>query len=189
MIFLRRLFTLYLLLAVLCGILYPAALTGAAQALFPAQAEGSLIRQDGVVLASELIGQDFKDPRYFWGRPSETSSFPTNAEASGASNLAQSDPKLSQNIKDRLQCIANQDPDNQATIPEDLVLSSASGLDPHISPEAARFQITRIALARGLSEDHIKELIEHYTEPRQFGFLGEPRVNVLLLNLALDGKP
>jgi len=179
------------LLTVLTGALYPALVTGLAQAVFPHQANGSLIEQDGKVVGSELIGQPFSDPKYFWGRPSATGPIPDNAGASTGSNLGPLNPALEETVKLRIDALKASDPTQTAPIPVDLVTASGSGLDPHISPAAARWQAPRIARLRGLNEAGVMQLIEAHTQGRQFGLLGEPRVNVLTLNLALDrpGKP
>lgn len=178
------------LMTVLTGALYPLLVTGLAQG-FSRQAHGSLIVRNGKVIGSELIGQPFSDPRYFWGRPSATSPMPYNAGASSGSNLGPLNPALEDAVKSRIQALRDADPGNTAPIPVDLVTASASGLDPHISPAAARWQAHRVARARGLSEATVMRLIDAHTEGRQFGLLGEPSVNVLALNLALDrwGKP
>jgi len=179
------------LLTVLTGALYPALVTGLAQTVFPHQANGSLIEQDGKVVGSELIGQPFSDPKYFWGRPSATGPIPDNAGASTGSNLGPLNPALEEAVKSRIDALKASDPTQTAPIPVDLVTASGSGLDPHISPAAARWQAPRIARLRGLNEAGVMQLIEAHTQGRQFGLLGEPRVNVLTLNLALDrpGKP
>ena len=179
------------LLTVLTGALYPALVTGLAQAVFPHQANGSQIRQAGKVVGSELIGQAFSDPKYVWGRPSATGPVPYNAAASSGSNLGPLNPALEDAVKARIDALKASDPANTAPIPVDLVTASGSGLDPHISPAAARWQAPRIARIRSLSEAEVSKLIDAHTEGRQLGLLGEPRVNVLSLNLALDrlGKP
>jgi K+-transporting ATPase ATPase C chain len=175
------------MLSVLTGLLYPFLVTGISQVAFPHQANGSLIVRDGKPLGSELIGQNFTEPKYFWGRPSATASSPYNAEASGGSNLGPLNPALKDAVEGRVKALREADPGNTAPIPVDLVTASASGLDPHISPAAAQWQASRIARVRGLNEAEVSKLIKQHTEPRQLGLLGEPRVNVLALNMALDG--
>jgi K+-transporting ATPase ATPase C chain len=161
-------------------------ITAVAQVVFPDKADGSLIEQTGQVVGSELIGQSFDDPRYFWGRLSATEPFPYNAAASSGSNYRPLNPALFDQVQARIDALRVADPDNTAPIPVDLVTASASGLDPHISPAAAYYQIPRVARERGLDEAFVSHLIEEHTESRQLGILGEPRVNVLKLNLALD---
>jgi K+-transporting ATPase ATPase C chain len=177
---------LLIVLAVLLGIVYPLFITGIGRAFFHDKAEGSLIVQDGRVVGSRLIGQPFTDPGYFWSRPSATAPYPYNAGASSGSNLGPTNPALLQAITDRIAALRAADPANAAAVPIDLVTASASGLDPDISPAAAQYQVTRVARARGLSVEAVQGLVEKYTSGRQLGFLGEPRVNVLQLNLALD---
>jgi len=177
---------LLLLFTVLTGLIYPAIVTGVAQFLFSWQANGSLIMKNGTATGSLLIGQSFTDPKYFWGRPSATSPFPYNAENSSGSNLGPSNPDLFTAVQSRIDILKKSDPKNSDLIPIDLVTSSASGLDPEISPLAAMYQVPRIAKARHIQELIIQKLIEDAIEPRTLGMLGEPRVNVLKLNLALD---
>jgi potassium-transporting ATPase KdpC subunit len=172
---------------VLTGLAYPLAVTGIAQWIFPFQANGSLMKQNGQVIGSELIGQSFTDPKYFLGRPSATAPFPYNAAASSGSNLGPTNQAFEQAVRTRIEALQSADPLNGSPIPVDLVTASASGLDPHISVAAALYQLPRVARERDLSEEQVRILVEQYTEGRQLGFLGEPRVNVLKLNLALDG--
>jgi K+-transporting ATPase ATPase C chain len=171
------------LLTVLTGVIYPLAVTGIAQALFRHQANGSLISDNGETVGSELIGQPFSDPRYFWGRLSATG---YDAADSSGSNYGPTNPVLLGAIQARIDALNAVDPDNQEPIPVDLVTSSGSGLDPDISPAAAQYQVPRVARYRGLSEEQVSALVGRFSEGRQFGILGEPRVNVLKLNLALD---
>jgi K+-transporting ATPase ATPase C chain len=183
---LRPVLRVFLLLTVVTGILYPLVVTGVAQLAFPESANGSLILKEGSYAGSELIGQPFDDPKYFWGRLSATPDFPYNSASSSGSNLGPSNPARVEAVKARVRALQEADPGNQSPIPIDLVTSSGSGLDPHISPAAARYQASRVARARGLSEGQVRRLVDQFTEPRQLGFLGEPRVNVLKLNLALN---
>jgi K+-transporting ATPase ATPase C chain len=176
----------FLLLTVATGIIYPLLVTGVAQLAFPERANGSLIRREGGYAGSELIGQPFDDPKYFWGRLSATADFPYNSASSSGSNLGPSNPALVEAVKARVEALQKADPGNKSSIPIDLVTSSGSGLDPHITAAAALYQAPRVARARGLSEDQIRRLLDQFSEGRQWGFLGEPRVNVLKLNLALD---
>jgi potassium-transporting ATPase KdpC subunit len=178
---------LFAFFTILTGVLYPAVITGISQVLFPYQANGSLITQNGNVVGSALIGQQFDDPKYFWGRLSATSGQPYNAGASSGSNLGPTNPALLQAVSDRIAALKAADPGNSQPIPVDLVTASASGLDPDISVAAAQYQAPRVARLRGLSLDHVQALIDQYTTGRFLGFMGEPRVNVLKLNLALDG--
>lgn len=173
-------------LTLLTGVAYPLAVTGLSQALFPHQANGSVLVKDGKAVGSALIGQSFSDPKYFWGRPSATGPMPYNAAASSGSNLGPTNPALLEAVRGRVQTLREADPGNMAPVPVDLVTASASGLDPHISPAAARYQVARVAHARGLEESVVARQVARFTEERQFGFMGEPRVNVLRLNLALD---
>jgi len=177
---------LLLVLTALTGVIYPLALTGIAQIIFPTQANGTLIEQDGKAIGSQLIGQPFDDPRYFWGRPSATSSFPYNAAASSGSNLGPSSAELREIVRQRVEALRAAGLDSALPVPVDLVTTSASGLDPHISVVAARYQVPRVARARGLPEETLLRLINQHTTGRTLGFWGEPRVNVLALNLALD---
>ena len=183
---LRPVLMVFLLLTVVTGIVYPLLVTGVAQLAFPEKANGSLILREGGYAGSELIGQPFDDPKYFWGRLSATPDFPYNSSSSSGSNLGPSNPALVEVVKARVEALQKADPGNKSSIAIDLVTSSGSGLDPHISLAAALYQAPRVARARGLSEDRVRHLVEQFTEPRQWGFLGEPRVNVLKLNLALD---
>ena len=177
------------LLSVLFGGVYPAVVTGIGKVAFPAQAEGSLIRDgQGHVIGSRLIGQNFDKPQYVWGRLSATSPGPYNAGASGGSNFGVNNPALLDAVKGRIKALHDADPDNIRPVPVDLVTASGSGLDPEISPAAAYYQAARVARARNISVDTVNALIAASTKDRTFGVLGEPRVNVLELNLALDGK-
>lgn len=169
------------------GILYPLAVTGIAQLAFPHQANGSMIIKDAQAIGSSLIGQPFDDPRYFWGRLSATRPFPYNAAASAGSNLGPANPALLKAVQGRIAALRAAEPQNSQPIPVDLVTASSSGLDPQISIAAALYQIPRVAKARKLSEESVRALVDQNTQGRTLGFLGEPRVNVLLLNLALDG--
>ena len=173
----------------LTGLAYPLAMTGLAQAVFPYQANGSLIERNGQIVGSEVIGQPFDDPRYFWGRLSATGPFPYNAAASSGSNLGPANPALEEAGQARVEALRAADPGNTQPIPVDLVTASGSGLDPHISVAAALYQIPRVARARGLLENQVGELVNRHSEGRQLGILGEPRVNVLELNLALNELP
>lgn len=178
---------LFFALTVLTGVIYPLVVTGLAQILFPKQAEGSLLTNGkGKIIGSELIGQQFTQPNYFWGRPSATSPNAYNAAASSGSNLGVNNPALVEAVKTRIEALKAVDPENKTPVPVDLITASGSGLDPHISIAAANYQLNRVAKARHVSPEKIRALIEENTEPRQLGFLGEPRVNVLKLNLALD---
>ncbi len=184
---LRPALSMLLIFTVITGVIYPLVVTGVAQALFPSQANGSLIIVNGKAVGSKLIGQQFDDPKYFWGRLSATGGMPYNASSSSGSNYGPLNPALIQTTQTRIDALKAADPTNTLPIPVDLVTASGSGLDPHISIAAALYQVHRVAQARGLSEEAVKSLVDKYTEARQFGFLGEPRVNVLELNLALDG--
>jgi K+-transporting ATPase KdpC subunit len=175
------------LFTVLLGIIYPLVVTGLAQGIFHHKANGSLITENGTAIGSELIGQPFSDPCYFWGRLSATPTVPYNASASSGSNYGPSNPSLQQEVQERIDALKAADPNNSQPIPVDLVTSSASGLDPDISVAAALYQAPRVARCRGLSEEQVTALINSSVEGRQLGILGEPRVNVLKLNLALNG--
>jgi len=175
-------------MTVVTGAMYPLAVTGIAQALFPASANGSLIERDGKPIGSSLIGQPFANPAYFWSRPSATVPFADNAAASGASNLGPTNPALVDAVKQRIARLRAADPGNTQPIPVDLVTASGSGLDPHISPAAAHYQARRVARARGRPLGEVEALVAAAIEGRQLGVLGEPRVNVLKLNLALDQR-
>jgi K+-transporting ATPase ATPase C chain len=176
------------MLTVVTGIAYPLVVTGVAQVVFPYQANGSLIVKDGKTVGSALIGQPFDDPKYFWSRPSATSPFPDNAGASSGSNLSPTNPALISAVQGRVDALRAADPGNTAPVPVDLVTASGSGLDPHISPAAALYQVSRVARERKLSPDAVRTLVQRHIEGRFLGLLGEPRVNVLALNLALDGR-
>jgi len=174
------------LFTVLCGLAYPLVVTGVGQVLFPEKANGSLIKENGKIVGSELIGQPFSDPKYFWGRLSATSPYPYNAGASSGSNMGPLNPALLDAVKKRIADLKAADSANTQPIPVDLVTSSGSGLDPDISVAAADYQIDRVARVRGMNVAQVQSLVAEHTEGRQLGFLGEPRVNVLELNLALD---
>jgi K+-transporting ATPase ATPase C chain len=190
---LRPAFFMLLILTTITGAIYPLIVTGIAQIAFPHQANGSLIVIDGKTYGSELIGQQYDVPKYFWGRLSMTSVFPYNAfsadtlTGSSGSNYGPMNPALIEAVQARIDALKAADPDNTALIPVDLVTASGSGLDPHISVAAANYQVQRVAQARGLSDADVQALVSQYTEARQLGFFGEPHVNVLKLNLALDG--
>jgi K+-transporting ATPase ATPase C chain len=177
------------LFTLITGVFYPLVVTGIAQIAFPHQANGSLIVQNGQAIGSELIGQPFDDPRYFWSRPSATSPFPYNGAASSGSNLGPDNPALLEAVKARIEALKAADPENPLPVPVDLVTASGSGLDPDISVAAALYQVSRIAKARGMSEDAVRALVESHIKEPQLSDLGEPRVNVLELNLALDKLP
>ena len=186
---LRPLFVLFVVLSIVTGVAYPLAVTGIAKAAFPKQAAGSLVERDGKVVGSTLIGQSFSDPKHFWSRPSATSPGPNNAANSGGSNLGPSNPALVDAVKGRVAALRAADPGNTAPIPVDLVTASASGIDPETSVAAAEYQAARVARARGLPVERVRALIGERAQKQWFGFLGEPRVNVLELNLALDALP
>jgi K+-transporting ATPase ATPase C chain len=184
---LRRAILVLVMLTVVTGVAYPLLITGIAQLAFPREANGSLIERDGKVLGSALIGQPFSHPKYFWSRPSATAPVPYNAGASSGSNQGPLNPALTDAVKARIDALKTADPDQSKPIPVDLVTASGSGLDPHISAAAADYQVPRVARVRGLPEDKVRALVARHTQGRQLGILGEPRVNVLELNLALDG--
>jgi K+-transporting ATPase ATPase C chain len=185
----RPALVLFLVLSLVTGVAYPLAVTAIAQGVFPAQAAGSLVERDGRVVGSALLGQSFTEPRHFWGRPSATSPTPYNAANSGGSNLGPTNPALVEAVRARIAALRAADPQNTQPIPVDLVTASASGLDPHISVAAARYQAGRVARARGLAPAQVEALVAAHTESPWLGFLGEPRVNVLALNLALAAAP
>lgn len=182
----RQAVVLLLLLTAITGLAYPFAVTGIAQLVFPHRANGSLVQRDGKPVGSALIGQSFTEPKYFWGRPSATTPQSYNGTASGGSNLGPTNPALRDAVKQRIAALRAANPGNQAPVPVELVTASGSGLDPDISPAAALYQSNRVAHARGLPPDDVRALIYRYTQGRQFGVLGELRVNVLELNLALN---
>lgn len=177
---------LLVLFTIVTGLVYPAVVTGIAQLAMPAKANGSLIESGGKPIGSALIGQPFSDPKHFWSRPSATSPYPYNASSSSGSNQGPTNPALIDAVKDRVKALRDADRGNQAPVPVDLVTASASGLDPHISLAAAEYQVPRVARARGLAPDRVRALVAQHTQGRELGFLGEPVVNVLELNLALD---
>jgi K+-transporting ATPase ATPase C chain len=183
---LRPAMVLFFVLTLLTGIAYPLLVTGVAQSLFPEQASGSLILRDGKPVGSSLIGQNFSDPKHFWSRPSATSPMANNAANSSGSNLGPLNPALVDAVKGRVDALRAADPGNTAPVPVDLVTASASGLDPHISLAAARYQAARVAKARGLAVDKVQTLVDQQLEGPLWGFLGESRINVLRLNLALE---
>jgi K+-transporting ATPase ATPase C chain len=182
----RPALSLFLFLTVITGLAYPLLVTGVAQAVFPEQASGSLIVKDGKAVGSSLIGQSFSDPGHFWGRPSATSPMANNASGSGGSNQGPLNPALVEAMKARVDALKAADPGNDMPVPVDLVTASASGLDPHISVAAAQYQALRVARVRGLSPEFVQTLVQRHTEGRMLGLLGEPRVNVLALNLDVD---
>lgn len=178
---------LFVLMTAVTGVAYPLAITGIAQFAMPEQANGSLMRQRDRPVGSALVGQPFSEPKYFWSRPSATSPQPYNGLASSGSNQGPTNPALADAARGRIEALRAADPDNRRPVPADLVTASGSGLDPHISPAAAEYQVGRVARARGLQPDAVRRLVAQHTEGRDFGILGQPRVNVLALNLTLDG--
>jgi potassium-transporting ATPase KdpC subunit len=185
---LRPALVLFIMLTLLCGVVYPYVITGIGKVAFPYQAEGSLVSRNGQLTGSILIGQAFSAPNYFWGRPSATSPMPNNATASGGANQGPLNPALIDAVKGRIDALKAADPGNKAAIPVDLVTASASGLDPEISVAAAYYQAGRIARTRQLTLEEVRNLIDQRKEVQYFGFFGEPRINVLALNLALDQR-
>lgn len=183
---LRPALVLFAALTLACGVLYPLAVTGVAQAAFPARANGSLVERDGQVVGSSLIGQQFTAPGYFWGRPSATGPMPNNGGGSGGSNQGPLNPALQEAVKGRIAALRAADPGNTAAVPVDLVTASASGLDPEISLAAARYQLARVARARDMAEERVEAIVDKHARSKALGLFGEPRVNVLDLNLALD---
>ena len=183
---LRPAIVLFAVLSVVTGVAYPLVVTGIAKAVFPAQAAGSLVVLDGTTVGSKLIGQNFSDPKHFWGRPSATAPQPYNGVASGGSNQGPLNPALADAVKARVEALRAADPDNTAPVPVDLVTASASGLDPDISLAAAQYQAARVARVRGMPLSEVQSLIDRNTQKPLLGFLGESRVNVLALNIALD---
>lgn len=185
---LRRASIVFALLTLLTGIVYPLVVTGVGQVAFARQVNGSLIQQGERVAGSRLLGQLFISPKYFWGRPSATGPYPYNGAASGGSNQGPINPALEAAVKERVAALRAADPGNTAPVPVDLVTASGSGLDPHISPAAAEYQVARVARERNIAQDDVRELVREATQGRTLGILGEPRVNVLELNLLLDAK-
>jgi K+-transporting ATPase ATPase C chain len=185
---LRPALVIFALLTVITGLVYPGVVTLIGKSFFADQAEGSVIERDGKAIGSRLLGQAFTAPKYFWSRPSATAPQPNNAAISSGSNLATTNPNLETAVRDRIVALRVADPDNTRPVPVDLVTASASGLDPHISPAAAEYQVSRVSRVRGLDEGVVRRLVAAATEGRAFGLLGEPRVNVLELNLALDSR-
>ena len=175
-----------IVMTLVTGVAYPLLVTGIAQLTMGRTANGSIVERDGKAVGSALVGQPFSDPKYFWGRPSATSPMPYNAGASSGSNQGPLNPALADAVKSRIEALRSADPDNRAPFPVDLVTASGSGLDPHISPAAAAYQTARVAKARGIAVDRVSALVTQHTRARQLGFLGEPVVDVLQLNLALD---
>jgi K+-transporting ATPase ATPase C chain len=186
---LRRALVMLIVMTAITGVAYPLLVTAIGASVFPAKAKGSLLERDGKTIGSTLIGQPFSDPKHFWSRPSATSPYPYNASASSGSNQGPLNPALTEAVTGRIKALHDADPDNHARVPVDLVTASASGLDPHISPAAAEYQVNRVARARNMDPQKVRQLVAQFTEGRQLDFLGEARVNVLELNLALDAQP
>lgn len=184
--YLRPAIALFLGFTLITGVIYPLLTMGIGKVFFPQQALGSLIKKDGNFVGSGLIGQNFTDPKYFWGRPSATGPYPNNAAASSGSNQGPLSPVLMDAVNGRIAALKQADPDNKLPVPVDLVTASASGLDPEITPAAAIYQIDRVAKTRGFTAEQVIKLVQNHIQDRQFGILGEPRVNVLALNIALD---
>jgi K+-transporting ATPase ATPase C chain len=183
---LRPALVVFALLSVLTGLVYPAAVTGVARVAFSHASSGTLVERGGRVVGSDLVGQPFTDPGHFWSRPSATGPFPYNAAASSGSNLGPTNPALLEAVAGRVKALREADPGNDAPVPVDLVTASGSGLDPHISPAAAIYQVARVARVRGVSAGRVRQIVDELTEGRTLGFMGAPRVNVLRLNMALD---
>lgn len=182
----RPALVIFAMLTLICGVIYPYAVSGIGKLAFPDQTEGSIVTRNGTAVGSSLIGQAFSSPQYFWGRPSATAPMPNNAAASGGSNLGPTNPALLDAVKSRIDALKTADPDNTAAIPVDLVTASGSGLDPDISVAAAYYQIPRVARVRNLAQEEVQAIVDRISQPQYLGFLGENRVNVLALNLALD---
>jgi len=182
----REALLMLIALTLVTGVVYPFLFTAIAQVAMKRAADGSLLERDGKIVGSALIGQAFSDPKYFWSRPSATSPMPYNAGSSSGSNLGPTNPALAEAVKSRVEALRAADPDNKTPVPVDLVTASASGLDPHISAAAAEYQVARVAKVRGLAPERVRALVAEHTQGRALGFLGEPVVNVLQLNLALD---
>jgi K+-transporting ATPase ATPase C chain len=179
---------LFAMLTLICGVIYPYAVTGIGKLAFSSQAEGSIVAQNGAAVGSSLIGQAFTSPQYFWGRPSATGPMPNNASASGGSNLGPTNPALMDAVKARIDALKAADPGNTAAVPVDLVTASGSGLDPDISVAAAYYQMPRVARERKMAVEEVKAIVDRISQPQYLGFFGENRVNVLALNLALDQR-
>jgi potassium-transporting ATPase KdpC subunit len=185
-VMLRPLLVLFILLSVLTGVVYPLIVTAIGRTVFPDQVSGSLVMRDGKAVGSSLIGQSFQEPKYFWGRLSATAPMPNNASSSGGSNLGPTNPALIDAVRGRIEALKAADPENSAPVPVDLVTASGSGLDPQISPAAALYQAARVARARHMDPAQVRQIVLAHVQMPQWGIFGEPRVNVLLLNLALD---